>query len=114
MDWLLIGCGIFILSIIGIIIWVIVDIEKNERDVTWFPAHNLKTLPDSNINKFILREFNKKTYMLENIPEEGGLWGTYCGQGDLQWAWVRLDIWKKWARPEIVREFEIFSSGKTY
>lgn len=72
--------------------------DQRKDDTVWAEIYDLN-------KHFVLREFNGCTYMLERIPEEG-LWGTYYGQGDLQWAWVKLPVWKKWVRKEVLAKSE--------
>ncbi len=77
--------------------------EKNIKLAEWYPYKEHES--DNFDIQFQIKVINGTEYILDKIPEIGGLHGQYFGQGDLQWAWVRLDVWKKWVRPEILKEF---------
>lgn len=68
----------------------------------WYDDYELSEFPRE---KYFTTQINNTVYMLTHIPETG-LYGDYCGQGDLRWAWVRLDIWKQWVRPAFLKDYE--------
>ena len=65
----------------------------------WYSNYPLPAFPE----RFHVEIIDGVKYILDRIPDDG-LWGTYCGQGDLRWAWVRLDTWTIWAKPSVVAE----------
>jgi len=80
------------------------DKEQMMKEWFWYDEHKIDPFPGLD-KKFTVIVIDKTEYMLTHIPEEG-LWGHYYGQGDLRWAWVRLDVWKKWVSKSYASEYE--------